>query len=162
SAECVGWIAGRNDILAGLFSALAAAIFLAALGFGARSSGPGRVSPPLLAGAAPLFPPAPPPQGAAVGPPPRVPARAPRPGTAGLRGRDLIAAGIAAAAPIAVALVMRGALDPHVAGEVFAAGTLTPVQAVLWTAAFFPVHLAAPFFGSVYRLAPPVSAAFAA
>src|SRR5207249_9439863 len=32
SAECVGWIAGRNDIVAGLFSALSAAVFLAAAG----------------------------------------------------------------------------------------------------------------------------------
>src|SRR5262249_33504361 len=90
SAECVGWIAGRHDLLAGPLSALAAAIFLAALGFGTRSSGPGRVSTPLLAGAALLFLLALLSKESAIGLAPVLAAAA---WTAGLRGRDLIAAG---------------------------------------------------------------------
>src|SRR4029450_3446040 len=54
SAGGVGWIAGRNDILAGLFSALAAAVFLAAVGFG-RSPREKHVSVRLLGGAAGPF-----------------------------------------------------------------------------------------------------------
>jgi tetratricopeptide (TPR) repeat protein len=157
SAECVGWIAGRNDILAGLFSALAAAVFLAAVGFG-RSPREKHVSVRLLGGSAALFLLALLSKESAVG---LVPVLAAAAWAAGLRGRDLIAAGVAAAAPIATTFAMRAVLDPHTAGESFAPGALSPAAAVFWTAAFFPVHLVAPFFGSVYRLAPPASATFA-
>jgi tetratricopeptide (TPR) repeat protein len=156
SAECVGWIAGRNDILAGLFSALAAAVFLAAAGFG-RPEREARASMPLLAGASGLFLLALLSKESAIGLAPVLAAAA---WAAGLRGRDLIGAGIAAAAPVALMLAMRAVLDPHAAGESFAPGPLSPLSAVFWTAAFFPVHLVAPF-GSVYRLAPPTGVVLA-
>lgn len=157
SAECVGWIAGRNDILAGLFSALAAAVFLAGVGF-AGPERPPRASAPLLGGASLLFLLALLSKESAIGLTPVLAAAA---WAAGRRGRELLVAGIAAAAPIAVMLAMRAGLDPHTAGETFAAGPLSPLQSVLRTAAYFPVHLAAPFFGSVYRLEPPAGPAVA-
>src|SRR6185436_9974653 len=55
SAECVGWIAGRNDILAGLFSAVAGAVFLAGLGFRGGEKPRGAVSMGRIAGSALLF-----------------------------------------------------------------------------------------------------------
>jgi len=157
-AECVGWIAGRNDILAGLFSALAAAAFLSAAGFG-RPGDDRRPSMPLFAGAGGLFLLALLSKESAIG---LVPVLAAAAWAAGLRGKDLIAAGIATVAPVAAMLAMRAALNPHAAAEAFAAGPLSPVQAVVWTAAYFPVHLAAPLFGSVYRLAPPTGGVWAA
>ena len=158
SAECVGWIAGRKDIFAGLFSAIAGGLFLAALGL-PRLARERHVSMARLAGASVLFLLALLSKESAIGLAPFLAAAV---WAAGLRGRALVAAGTAAAAPVAAMLAMRAVLDPHAAGETFAEGVLTPVQAVLWTAAFFPVRLAGPFFGSVYRLAPPMSPLIAA
>src|SRR4029453_17119023 len=70
-------------------------------------------------------------------------------------------AGVLAAAPIGALLAMRAALDPHATSEALGVATLTTTQAVFWTAGFFPVHLMAPWFGAVFRLAPPMQPVFA-
>lgn len=213
NTECVAWIAGRNDILAGLFGTLATAAFLKGVGFPARSSDavsrgekqPSRAESSTSPGGKNA-------RTAAGGPRPA--AGGESPGSIGMLalGSILLLAALlskesaialapvllvlaflghqggptnarlettarthndrhdtdswihrlragmpaftAVVVPIIVYGAMRVVLNPGARAEAIPGGGPPPVEAVLTTGGFFPLHLLAPF-GAPYRSQPP-------
>ena len=182
-AEAVGWIAGRSDVLATLFGAVAVALALGGARRDENGGGAGRgaAAPRIhdesagrrisnrkgalrLAGSGLAF------LAAllakelaiAIGPVLFVAALCRRGdgSEAGRRSRAgrIARAGAAASLPVLIYLAMRLLLDPQASAEEAQGPPMPPLTAAFWSAVYFLRRLVVPFSGAPYRAAPPVSA----
>lgn len=159
-AECVGWIAGRTDVLASLFGVLAVALFSKGLGpwAGSRalregSSPPGGFSRLALAGSGALFLGALLSKESAIALVPVFLAAAWMGGAVRYPRMAGWALGVVLAS-VGIYLAMRVLLNPGARTAAITTGGHPALRAVLGAGFYFPTHLLAPF-GSPYRLSPP-------